>query len=158
MPTKPKGEDAVEIVNVGTIEVEVAIDQALTVRFGIVEVARLLNCKSPELNMTESPMASPSVVLFSTSRVEAVVEERVCPPIDVRELANMSPSASTKNLEESPTAAAISTVSAPADAGFTRNDDLSIEEGASPTAHVAKEWAAVGALVSKKSTATVDVS
>ena len=157
IPTKPNGELAVEIVNVGTIEVEVAILQALTVRFGIVEVARLLNCKSPELNMTESPMASPSVVLFSTSRVEAVVEERVCPPIDVRELANMSPSASTKNLEESPTAAAISTVSAPADAGFTRNDDLSIEEVASPTAHVAKEWAVVGTLVSKRSPEMVDV-
>src|SRR3989338_9418678 len=107
--------------------------------------------------MTESPIASPKVVLFSTRRVDAVVEERVCPPTEVREFANMSPSASTKNLEESPTAAAISTVSAPADAGFTRNDDLSIEEVASHTAQVAKERAIVGILVSKRSHEMVDV-
>src|SRR3989344_7002919 len=157
MPTSPKGLDAVEMVNVGTIEVEVAIDQALTVRLGIVEVALLLNCRSPELNMTESPMASPNVVLFSTRRVDAVVDDNVCPPTDVKECAIMSPSASTKNFEESPTAAAISTVSNSADAVLTRNEELSSEEVASPMAQTEKEWAIDGTLVSKRSPEMVDV-
>lgn len=78
-------------------------------------------------------MASPKVVLFSTRKVDAVVDERVWLPTEVREFANMSPSASTKNFEESPTAAAIRTVSAAAEAGLTRKEEFRIEEVATPT-------------------------
>lgn len=59
MPTSPNGEAAVEIVKVGTMVVEVAILHASTVRFGIVEVERLLKTMFPELIEKRSPMASP---------------------------------------------------------------------------------------------------
>ena len=42
MPTSPNGEESVEIVNVGTIEVEVAIEKELMARFGSVEVEETL--------------------------------------------------------------------------------------------------------------------
>ena len=45
-------------------------------------------------------VASPKKVLFSTVKVEAVVVERVVPPTTVMALANISPSASTRNLAE----------------------------------------------------------
>ena len=50
------------------------------------------------LTVKVSVIASPKVALFSTVKVEMEVVDKVVPPDVVRDLAKMSPSASTKNL------------------------------------------------------------
>src|SRR3989344_1687797 len=158
MPTKPKGEDAVEMVNVGTIEVEVAIDQALTVRFGMVEVELLVYVMVPASKVTVSPMASPRVVAFSTVRLEIVVAPTLTEPEVVSDLANTSPSASTKKIESSFTPIPRMPVSATADAGFKSRVELKREEVATPGLQTEKVWATVGTLVRVKRPVTVEVA
>lgn len=69
-------------------------------------------------------MESPNVVLFSTVKVEVVVVERVVPPLEVKDLAKISPSASTRNLTLPFTANPKRLVSAPAEPGFMNREEL----------------------------------
>lgn len=77
---------------------------------------------SEPFTVVTSDMESPNVAFPSTVNVEAEVVERVTEPTDVRLFTNTSPSASTRNLIEPPTAAAKRFVSPAAVAGLMTSD------------------------------------
>ena len=85
--------------------------------------------------------------LFSTVKVEAVVEARVVPPIVVRPFAKTSPSASTRNLTPPATAMPKRFPSATEEAGFTKREELVTLEPAVSMAQAPKVWGLAGAAV-----------
>lgn len=89
---------------------------------------------SEPFTVVVSDIESPSVTLPSTVNVDAVVVESVTEPTDVRLFTNTSPSASTRNFTEPPTAAANRLVSPTADAGLMTNDASKRLEFAAPIA------------------------
>jgi len=124
----------------------------------MVVVALLLKIMVPVLRVRVSPMASPRVVLFSTKKVEAVVEERVCDPTLVRELTNTSPSASTRKRAPPATAIPRRLVSAAADEGLMRRGALSTPDPATPVLHEEKVWGIVGVMVNSVLPRNVEVA
>lgn len=104
-----------------------------------------------------SPVESPKVVLFSTVNVEAVVVERVVPPLEVKDLAKTSPSASIKNFTLPLMAKPKRLVSAPAEEGFMNNEALATLELATSGAQEEKVWAPMGVPVTVNWLDTVEV-
>lgn len=105
-----------------------------------------------------SVSASPSAVLFSTLKLDAVVVERVTDPTVVRLLANTSPSASTKNFTDPFTVAAIRLLSLTALPGFTTSDALNGFAFDVPVAQDEKVCASVGAREKTAPPLKVDVA
>lgn len=98
--------------------------------------------------MTRSPMASPRLELFSTVKVDIVVEATLTEPVAVREFTNTSPSASTRNLTLPPTASPRRFESAVAEIGLTRRLEFVTFEPATSTSQAGENtWAIVGTLV-----------
>lgn len=114
--------------------------------------------ESVPLIVVVSVMESPSVVLFSTVNVEAVVVESVTVPVVVSELEKTSPSASIMNLTESLTAAAKRLLSTVADAGFMRKLEFAALEPLAPGSHEEKVWASVGRKAETRCPKKVDVA
>lgn len=105
-----------------------------------------------------SDIESPNVALPSTVNVDAVVVESVTDPTDVRLFTNTSPSASTRNFTEPPTAAAKRFVSPAAVAGFMTKD---ASNGFAPEAPIVQDpnvWDRVGTRVPRMPPAKVDVA
>ena len=81
-------------------------------------------------------VASPRVVWFSTVKVETVVVERVLPPVVVRDLAKISPSASTNITAEPLTASPNRLESFVAEVGLIIREECS---GFAPLAPIVQE-------------------
>ena len=110
------------------------------------------------LMVVVSVMESPSVVLFSTEKVETEVVESVVPPEMVSDFAKRSPSASKMNLVEPFTDAVRRLVSAPAEVGLMTSVAPSGFASATPGAHAPKTCAPLGTEVKTKRPAMVEVA